>query len=100
VGRTYIVKHGKDGKTVKDLLGSMDGDGICALAELKAAARVMLADPWGRDRASIGLLASQINTWRGGGKPPSTGRQSTFTPATSETNYSVVARDFGQGGKA
>ena len=26
----------------------------------------MLADPWAKSRASIGLLSSQINTWRAG----------------------------------
>jgi hypothetical protein len=57
--RTYIVLGGKDGATIKRLLQSL------SLSELQEAAKNMLADTWGKDRASIGVLASQINTWRG-----------------------------------
>jgi hypothetical protein len=49
---------------VKRLLRKLDGDGRDPLVELQAAAEAMLADGWGRDRASIGLLSSQVNTWR------------------------------------
>ncbi len=57
--RPYIVTGGKDGTIIKRLLQSVP------LEELQQAARNMLADAWGKDRASIGLLSSQINTWRG-----------------------------------
>jgi hypothetical protein len=62
-GNAYIVVSGaKDGALIKKLLGRLDGDD--PLAGLQAAAQAMLADDWGRDGASIGLLASQINRWR------------------------------------
>ena len=56
-GRKYIVSGAKDGNLVKLLLGKL------SLDELKQATQNMLADSWGRERASIGLLSSQINTW-------------------------------------
>ena len=59
IGRKYIVSGAKDGALVKSLLGKL------SLDELKQATRNMLADSWGRERASIGLLSSQINTWLG-----------------------------------
>jgi DNA-binding transcriptional ArsR family regulator len=68
-GKAYIVTGSKDGATVKRLLAALDADTAGGgLAELKRAALAMLADhKWGRERASIGLLSSQINTWRGNG---------------------------------
>jgi len=92
LGRGYIVAGGKDGATVKRLLKAM------ALPELQKAAKAMMADPWGRERASIGLLASQINAWRG---TPSTkanpGRGGRYTPAAlpAGTDYNSVAEKFG-----
>ena len=68
-GNRYIVSGGKDGATVKRLLRQLDGDGRDPVAELQAATGAMLADPWGRERASIGLLAGQINTWRSKARP-------------------------------
>lgn len=57
--RPYIVSYGKEGRLVKRLLQSLSPD------ELRAATRNMLADKWGKEKASIGLLSSQINTWQG-----------------------------------
>jgi hypothetical protein len=94
LGRPYIVQDGKDGKLVKRLLKSLDGNGSAdAPAELQRAAGNMLADSWGRERASIGLLVSQINTWRGGPTQRQTTRASKFTPAeTSGTDYDALTR--------
>jgi len=64
VGKPYIVTGGKDGATIKRLLAAVGGNGIDPLQELQQATGNMLADTWGRGRASIGLLASQINSWR------------------------------------
>lgn len=87
LGRAYVVVGGKDGATVKRLLKSL------SLDELKTAAKKMLADPWGKERASIGLLASQINTWRGGTRQ--VGRKSTFTPATTGgADYDSLTQRF------
>lgn len=61
-GKAYIVAGGKDGATVKRLLKSLSPD------DLMQATRNMLADPWGREKACIGLLGSQINTWHSNGK--------------------------------
>lgn len=60
LGRKYIVSGGKEGTLVKRLLEQM------TLAELKEAAVCMFTDDWARqfEIASIGLLSSQINTWR------------------------------------
>ena len=57
LGRTYIVTGGKDGATAKRLLKSL------SLDQMKQATASMLSDQWGRQKASIGLLASQINAW-------------------------------------
>lgn len=65
MGRGYIVNAGKDGATVKSLLRALDRNGTDPVARLQQAARNMLADRWARQRASMGLLASQINTWLG-----------------------------------
>ena len=62
IGRAYVVAGGKDGQLIKSLLGKVGARGD-ALAELQRAARNMFADPWGKDRADIGLLSSKINTW-------------------------------------
>jgi hypothetical protein len=63
-GRAYLVARGKDGAIVKRLLAALDGNGADALAELKAAAAAMLADTkWGRENASLNVLAGQINSW-------------------------------------
>ena len=66
VEQKYIVAGAKDGKIVKQLLKALDGKVTDPMAELERATRNMLTDQWGRSRASIGLLASQINTWRNG----------------------------------
>ncbi len=58
-GIAYVVQGGKDQATVKRLLRSVTPE------ELQQASQAMLADAWGGERAAIGLLASQINTWRG-----------------------------------
>ncbi len=64
-GRAYIVSGGKDGMAVKSLLGAIGREpGVEPLAELQRATEQMLADSWGRDKASIGLLRSSINKWR------------------------------------
>ena len=41
----------------------LDKLNLPTVPELKRAAENMLADSWGQDRASIGLLQSQINAW-------------------------------------
>ncbi|MEI7836726.1 MAG: helix-turn-helix domain-containing protein [Planctomycetota bacterium] len=64
-GRKYIVAGGKDGKLVKTLLAAI------GLGELQRAAAAMLSDPWGRDKADVGLLSSQINRWTKAGTPGS-----------------------------
>jgi len=103
VGRPYIVAGGKDGATVKRLLAALDREGIDAAAELQRATRNMLADGWGRERANIGLLASQINTWRGQARAASNGRtgngaagggKSQFTPASAGQSYDGLAKKF------
>ena len=74
LGRKYIMAPAKEGKLIKDLLKQL------SLDELKRAALNMLANPWARDKADIGLLKSKINTWqnRTEQRPASRG---TFTPA-------------------
>lgn len=57
-GTRYLVQGGKDGATVKRLLKDL------SVSELHDAAGAMLKDEWGGERASIGLLSSQINNWR------------------------------------
>jgi hypothetical protein len=88
LGRDYVVVGAKDGATIKRLLRSLSPD------ELQRAARNMLADSWGKDRASIGLLGSQINTWRGEVKQSPAGRPGTFTPAQPAAGYGNVGRRF------
>ena len=62
-GRKYLVARGKDAGIVKGLLARLDGNGD-GLPELKAAAAAMLADAkYGRDNASLAVLAGQINSW-------------------------------------
>lgn len=63
-GVSYVVSGAKDGALVKGLLRKLELDGRDPLVDLQAAAEAMLADKWGKDRASIGLLSSQINAWR------------------------------------
>ena len=63
-GTSYVVCGAKDGALIKGLLRKLDGDGRDPLVDLQAAAEAMFADGWGREHASIGVLASQINTWR------------------------------------
>ena len=62
-GQKYVVAGGKDGTLVKRLLASLGGNGVDPLEELQRAARTMLADNWGKDRADIGLLSAKINSW-------------------------------------
>ncbi|MCX5670335.1 MAG: hypothetical protein NTU94_03300 [Planctomycetota bacterium] len=64
LGINYVVVGGKDGALVKGLLRNLDSDGRDPLVDLQAAAEAMLADKWGREHASIGVLSSQINEWR------------------------------------
>jgi len=88
LGRPYVVNGAKDGATVKRLLRSL------SLDELQRAAGAMFCDEWGKERASVGLLASQINSWRGG-KAKTAGKTSGFTPAkTGGTDYASLARRF------
>jgi hypothetical protein len=75
MGHPYIVCGAKDGQTAKRLLRVIGG-GDEAVERLLDAARAMLADPWGRERASIGLLSSSINTWVRRALPP----ESTWAP--------------------
>jgi DNA-binding transcriptional ArsR family regulator len=90
LGRPYIVAAGKDGAIVKRLLRGLNGDGQDPVAALQDAAGAMFADDWGRSRASIGLLASQINTWLGGRQ----GSRKTFTPAKSAGPYNALAKEY------
>jgi len=98
LGREYVVTPGKDGATIKRLLRSLDGHGKDAVAELQRATGAMLADDWGKERASIGVLASQINAWRG--EPGrAVARRSGYTPgkAAPSTSYDTLARSFDGG---
>lgn len=64
-GVDYKVEWPKESALVKSLLRRLDGDGQDVLGDLQAAAKAMLGDKrYGRDHASIGLLSSQLNTWR------------------------------------
>ena len=65
INRKYIVSSGKDGRLVKSLLATLDNSVPDPLPELERATRNMLADDWGKSHASIGLLSSQFNKWRG-----------------------------------
>lgn len=93
--RDYLVNGGKDGETIKRLLSALDKTDICALAALKKAARTMLADEWGGPKASIGLLSSQLNTWRGDGPGKRRGRR--FTPQAGDDYSAVVVGAAGKG---
>ena len=62
-GQKYVVAGGKEGALVKRLLASLSGNGVDTLEELQRAARTMMADDWGKDRADIGLLSAKINSW-------------------------------------
>lgn len=62
-GRAYILAGAKDGGLVKTLLGRLEGNGHDPLALLQQATKRMMMDEWGGSRASIGVLASQINLW-------------------------------------
>lgn len=87
LGRPYIVISGKDGAIIKQLLQSQ------SVNELQQAAGNMLADGWGKEHASVGLLANQINTWRGG--KPNACKGGTFTPATTNgTGYDSLVKRF------
>lgn len=86
-GVKYIVQGAKDGATVKRLLSTLAPD------EIKSAAHVMLADDWGGQRASIGLLSSQINAWRGKTRKTGNGRPG-FTPAPAGQSYNGLAKRF------
>ncbi len=81
-GKSYVFRHAKEGRLVKGVLGALDQDDAVsdALDELKAAAEAMFADDWGRDKAAIGLLSSQINKWRQAAARP-TGGQFSTSPA-------------------
>jgi len=71
--RDYVIIWKREGAIVKRLLESL------SLDDLKAAAKTMLGDDWGGERADIGLLLSQINRWRAG---PAKSKTSTkFLPA-------------------
>ena len=93
-GQEYIVSGGKDGALVKRLLKALDGQAICGLFGLKKAARYMLDDGWASDKASVGLLASQINTWRGNGQHGSQSK-GRYVKASSDTDYNAAATNFG-----
>lgn len=87
-GRPYVVNGGKDGATIKRLLQSL------SLEELQQATGNMLADPWGKEKADIGLLASKINSWRGKATHPKVQR-SGYTPAkTNGTDYGALTQRF------
>ena len=63
-GREYIVSGGKDGTLVKGLLKKM------SLEDLQLATDRMFADDFGvQAGATIGVLAAQINKWRGEPSP-------------------------------
>ena len=101
-GRGYIVQGSKDGGLVKGLLKRLDaadGDGLTAM---KRAAEAMLADSWGKSRASVGLLASQINAWlnpRGRGTTGRAGHGSRHVPATvNPGEYDGLTIDYGASG--
>ena len=57
-GIAYDFQGGKDGAALKALLKKY------TVKELQAMTTAMLADPWGRENASIALLRSQVNRWR------------------------------------
>ena len=63
LGRAYVVCGAKDGMLTRSLLRRLSVDGQDGLAALQAAARTMLADDWGQNKADLGLLSSQINKW-------------------------------------
>ena len=77
-GVKYIVQGGKDAKNVQRLLRSM------SLEELQQAAAKMFSDPWGKDKADIGLLTSKINTWRGGASSQAPGGNGDGFPTLRE----------------
>jgi len=95
LGRDYIIVHKKDEKIVKSMLQALGGNGADPVDVLVDATRTMLADEWGREAASIGILLSQINRWRGGGRAAKRG--ATFTPATASANadLSKIVTNFG-----
>ena len=62
-GIAYDFQGGKDGAALKALLKKY------TVKELQAMATAMLADPWGRENASIALLRGQVNRWRQKAKP-------------------------------
>lgn len=100
LGRPYIVTGGKDGANVKRMLSALDRVEICALSALKQSAGRMLDDPWGRERASIGLLSSQLNSWRGEGqgrRTPATGQYHKAVGADEGAYEGVVTHFGGQG---
>jgi len=58
MGRDVVLKGGRDGKLVKDLLKAV------GLDKLKEAATRMFEDPWGRKHGpDIGLLSGRINKY-------------------------------------
>ena len=82
-GCSYLPSWAKDGAAVKRLLGLLDMDA------LKASARNMLSDTWGRDHATLALLGSHINQWR----PKGPSKAST----TDAANWEFMRERLGQG---
>jgi hypothetical protein len=87
-GVKYFVQGAKDGAMVKRLLQTLSPE------ELKAAAQAMLADSWGSQRASIGLLSSQINAWRGQPQKAAGKARPSFNPAPIGQSYNGLAKRF------
>jgi len=100
LGRPYIPScgssdpYGAEGKLIKGLLVRLDGKTICAMAELKRAARNMLADTWGREKADIGLLSSKLNSWLGNGQKPK-GKGAYLPAAAGAMSYDRLGQRFG-----
>jgi len=70
-GRAYVVSGAKDGKLLKQMLAALDAEKVAdSVVEITKATETMLADAWGKSNASIGLLSSQFNKWRGGAATP------------------------------
>jgi len=84
-GTKYVFAGAKDGQLVGDLLRKTGG-----LAALQAAAENMLADPWGRDKADIGLLSSKLNNWL----KPARASPARHTPARTTETYDDLIQDF------
>jgi hypothetical protein len=77
MGHKYIVQGGKDGTAAKRLLKALDAEGVDPWPVLVDATAAMFADKFWRGKASIAVLAAQINAFRSVATPPA----STYTPA-------------------